>query len=187
MADDRSGVPAFERNPPRASLATTRTESGELSRGLDALRDRYEVELSERLRDARAYGSPGDNEVVFAVHEEASVLAARIARLEELLRSAPISDGAFDGRVSLGCTVHVAVPGGRVAEYVVVGRRSGSPSPREVSAGSSVGHALLGASPGQAVRVELADGRSRELRVVRAMPPAGMARAVAAEAGVEAA
>jgi transcription elongation GreA/GreB family factor len=148
MADDRSGVPAFERNAPRASLALSRAEFGELSRELDARRDRYEVEPSERLRDARAYGSPGDNEVVFAVHEEASVLAARIARLDEL-RSAPISDGAFDGRVSLGSTVH--------------------------------------ASPGQAVHVELPDGRSRELRVVGVTPPAGMARAVAAEAGAEAA
>ncbi len=185
MPDDRS--PAASELPSPIASGLTRAEFDELSRELRALRDRYEVELSARLRDARAHGSPGDNEDVLAVHEEASVVAARIARLEQLLRSAPIVEGEFDGRASLGCTVRVVVPGGKEAEYVLVGRRSDTSSPREVSAGSPVGRSLLGARPGQVVRVELPDGRSRELRVVGVTPPAGVVEAAAARPGAEAA
>lgn len=187
MVDDPSAVPAFEPHAPTGSLALTRAEFDELGRELQALRDRHQTELSERLRDARAHGSPGDNEDVLAVHEEASVLEARIARLEELLRAAPIVDLEFDGCVSLGCTVRVVVPDGRVAEYVLVGRRSDTSSPREVSSGSPVGQALLGASPGQVVRVDLPGGLSRDLRVLAVTPPARVVEAVAARLGAEAA
>jgi transcription elongation factor GreA len=187
MADDPSALPAVDRKPPTASLGLTRPEFDELARELRALRDRHEVELSERLRDARAHGSPGDNEDVLTVHEEASVVAARIAHLEELLRSAPIVEGAFDGRVSLGCAVRVAVPGGRVAEYVVVGRRSDSASPREVSSGSPVGQALLGARPGQVVGVELPNGTRRELEVIAVTPSGRAVEPVAAGLRAEAA
>jgi transcription elongation factor GreA len=169
MADDR----AFPTSaPPTASAGLTRAEHAAIARELQALRHRHQTELAARLRDARAYGSPGDNEDVLAVHEEASVLETRIGRLEELLRSAPIVDRAFDGCVAPGCTVRVAGPDDRIAEYVVVGRRSDAASPREVSAGSPVGRALLGARPGQVVRVELPGGRVRELRIVAVTPAA---------------
>jgi transcription elongation factor GreA len=184
MAHERSAMPTVE---PRASVGLTRAEFDELARELQALRDRHQAELAERLRDARAHGSPGDNEDVLAVHEEASVLEARIGRLEELLRSAPIVDREFDGRASLGCTVRVAGPGGREAEYVLVGRRSETASPREVSSGSPVGQALLGARAGQVVRAELPGGRERALRIVAVTPPARIRAAVAASVGAEAA
>jgi transcription elongation factor GreA len=173
MADDRSALPG-------GALQLTRAEFDALARELRALRDRHGTELAERLRDARAHGSPGDNEDVLAVHEQASVLEARIAGLEELLRAAPIVDREFDGHVSLGCTVRVEGTGGRVAEYVLVGRRSDTSSPREVSSGSPVGQALLGASLGQVVRVDLPDGRSRELRVLAVAPPNRVVEAEAA-------
>lgn len=187
MADDPSATPSVDLQAPAAGLGLTRAEFAELARELQALRHRHHTELAERLRDARAYGSPGDNEDIQAVHEEASVLEARIARLEELLRAAPIVDREFDGCVSLGCTVRVAGAEGRVAEYVLVGRRSDSSSPREVSSGSPVGQALLGGRPGQVVRVDLPSGRSRELRVLTVTPPSRVGEAAAASLGAEAA
>ena len=170
MRDDRSPLPAADRSPPVAS-GLTRAELDALSRELQALRDRHGGELAERLRDARAHGSPGDNEDVLAVHEEASVLEARIARLEELLRWAPVVDREFDGRAAPGCLVRVIGSRGEEAEYVLVGRRTDTSASREVSSGSPVGRSLLGARPGEVVRVELPDGRSRELRVLAVTPP----------------
>jgi transcription elongation factor GreA len=164
MADHRSAPPASEPS------GLTRPELDELARELQALRDRHQAELAARLRDARAYGSPGDNEDVLAVHEEASVLEARIGRLEELLRSAPIVEREFDGCAAIGCAVRVAGPDGRIAEYVLVGRRSETAWPREVSSGSPVGQALLGACAGQVVRVELPGGRERDLRIIAVTP-----------------
>ena len=127
MADDRPLTPTLrpdDRVPANARPGLTRAEFDALVTELQELRRTHQDELADRLREARAYGSPGDNEDVLAVHEEVSVNAARIARLEELLRSAPIVDREFDGCVSLGCTVRVAGDGGRTAEYVLIGRRS---------------------------------------------------------------
>jgi transcription elongation factor GreA len=190
MADDRPLTPMFrpdDRVSANASPGLTRAEFDALVTELQQMRSAHQDELAGRLRDARAYGSPGDNEDVLAVHEEVSVTAARIARLEELLRTAPIVDRAFDGCVSLGCTVRVAGDGGRSAEYVLVGRRSEESARHEVSSGSPVGRALLGARPGQLVRVELPGGRARSLRILDVTPSSIGAQTAALEGDAEAA
>jgi transcription elongation factor GreA len=156
--------------PDNGSPGLTRAEFDALAAELRQLRSAYRHELASRLRDARASGSPGDNDDVLAVHEEVSVSSVRIARLEELLGSARIVDREFDGCVSIGCTVRVAGDGGRTAEYVLIGRRNGDSTRREVSSGSPVGRALLGGRPGQLVRVELPDGRGRPLRILDVTP-----------------
>jgi transcription elongation factor GreA len=192
MADNRPFMPSpmllpDDGVPPSACSGLTRAEFDALMTELHVLRRTYERELADRLRDARASGSPGDNDDVLAVYEEVSVNAARIVRLEELLRSAPIVDREFDGCVSLGCTVRVAGDGGRIAEYVLVGRRSGVSRRHEVSSGSPVGRALLGACPGQLVRVELPDGRDRSLRILDVAPGSIGAQMAALEGDVQAA
>jgi transcription elongation factor GreA len=190
MADDRPRTPTFrhdDRVPANASAGLTQAEFDALVTELQELRSTHQDEVADRLRDARAYGSPGDNEDVLAVHEEVSVKAARIARLEELLRSAPIVDRAFDGCVSLGCTVRVAGDDGRDAEYVLVGRRREHSARHEVSLRSPVGQALLGARPGQLVRVELPDGRDRSLRILDVTPSSIGAQTAALEGDAEAA
>lgn len=148
------------------SFGLTPAEYDALVTELHDLRRAHQSELADRLRDARAHGSPADNDDVLAVHEEAVVHAARIARLEELLSSAPIIDREFDGCASLGCSVRVTGDGGRIAEYVLIGRRDERSGRREVSLRSPVGRALLGARPGQVVRVQLPGGRDRELRIL---------------------
>jgi transcription elongation factor GreA len=175
MADDRPLLPSpmllpDDGVPASAGSGLMRAEFDALVTELHELRSTYQRELADRLRDARVFGSPGDNEDVLAVHEEASINAARIVRLEVLLRSAPIVDREFDGCVSLGCTVRVAGDGGRTAAYVLIGRRSDDSARHEVSSGSPVGRALLGARPGQLVRVELPDGRDRSLRILDVTP-----------------
>jgi transcription elongation factor GreA len=178
MADDRPLMPTSMLDsddgvPGGASSGLTRAEFDALVTELHELRSTYQRELADRLRDARASGSPGDNEDVLAVHEEVSIHAAQIARLEELLRSAPIVDREFDGCVSVGCTVRVAGDGGRTAEYTLIGRRHEGSARHEVSPRSPVGRALLGARPGQIVRVELPGGRDRDLRILDVRPSLG--------------
>lgn len=175
-----------DRLPANASFGLMPAEFDALVAELHELRSAHQSEFADRLRDARAHGSPADNDDVLAVHEEIAVEAARIARLEELLRSAPIVDRAFDGCVSLGCTVRVVGDGGRAAEYVLVGRRHEHSTRHEVSLRSPVGKALLGARPGQLVRVELPDGRDRSLRILDVTPSIG-AQTAALEGDAEAA
>lgn len=156
--------------PSRAAPATqlTGADYDAVVRELDALRSRHRVELERRLRDARAFGSPGDDDDVLAVLEDIAVEEARIAQLEALLRSASIVDGsaAFDGRAGLGCTVRVAEQNGRTTEYLLVGRRHAGSDPSEVSSASPVGMALLGARAGDVVDVVLPNGRRRSLEIV---------------------
>jgi transcription elongation factor GreA len=192
MADDRPLMPSPMRLPDdgvqgTASSGLMRAEFDALVTELHELRSTYQRELADRLRDARVSGSPGDNEDVLAVHEEVSINAARIVRLEELLRSAPIVDREFDGCVSLGCAVRVVGDGGRTAEYVLIGRRSEGSARHEVSSGSPVGRALMGARPGQLVRVELPNGRNRTLRILDVTPGGLGAQTAALEGDAEAA
>ena len=174
--------------PASASSGLTRAEFDALVIELHELRSTYQRELADRLRDARASGSPGDNEDVLAVHEEVSVNAARIARLEELLRSAPIVDREFDGCVSLGCTVRVVVDGGRTAEYMLIGRRSEAlRSPRGV-----VGIAGRKGSPGRSSRDSSCAWSSpadanRALRILDVTPSSLGAQMAALEGDAEAA
>jgi transcription elongation factor GreA len=192
MADDRPFLPSAmlppkDATPAGASSGLMRAEFDALVKELHELRGRYQHELADRLRVARASGSPGDNEDVLAVHEDVSVTAARIARLEKLLRSASIVDREFDGCVSLGCTVRVAVDAGETAQYTLVGRRSDASRRHEVTPGSPVGKALLGARPGHRVRVELPGGRARALRILDVTPSSLGAQMAAHEGDAEAA
>lgn len=139
-----------------------------LSRELEALRSRHRVELEQHLRDARASGSPADDDDVLNVLEEAAIAEARIARLEALMQSASVVDGRpdVDGGAGLGSTLRVAQPDGRMTEYVLVGRRHAGSGPREVSSASPVGMALLGTRAGDVVHVVLPNGRRRSFRVI---------------------
>ena len=80
-------------------LRLTQEDFAALLLELDDLRRRHRVELEGRLRDARDFGSPADNDDVLTVFEETAIDTSRIAQLEELVRSAVVvSDGtAFDG------------------------------------------------------------------------------------------
>jgi hypothetical protein len=92
MAGDRPLLPSpmlhpDDAVPASASPRLMRAEFDALVTELHELRSRYQHELADRLRDARASGSPGDNEDVLAVHEEVSVTAARIARSSRAARA----------------------------------------------------------------------------------------------------
>jgi transcription elongation factor GreA len=152
-----------------AALSVTRADFDAIVRELDQLRRSHRDELARRLRDARASGSTADDDVL-AVLEDVSVDRAPIAHLEETIRTAAVVDAAFDGCAALGCVVRAADDVSQVTEFVLVGRRGRDAARHEVSPASPVGKALLGARPGDAVRVELPDGRHRTLRILEVIP-----------------
>jgi transcription elongation factor GreA len=155
---------------PAPALSLTRAEFDALVVELRELRARSQSELGGRLREARNHGSFGDDDDVLSVLEEVSIHEARIARLEELVRSARVVELPDDGSASVGCTVRVADASDRSVEYRLVGRRTEDADRYEVSPGSPVGRALIGAAAGDVVRVELPGGGVRELRVLRVVP-----------------
>jgi transcription elongation factor GreA len=181
MADNRVITPGAARRPnaPPTSMADvppplatgvqlSAADYAELMRELDELRSRHRGEIAQRLRDARDFGSPGDDDDRLAVFEDAAVDEARIAQLEQLARSASVvavGDDA-DSVAGLGSTVRVADEAGETMEFALVGRRAARSSRREVSLASPVGTALVGVRPGDIARVALPSGRTRMLRVL---------------------
>src|SRR3954454_12224692 len=173
---------------PAAAIEVILTAAGhdELGRELLLLRSTYRTELAQRLRDARTFGSPGDDDEWLAALEDTAVDRVRIAQLERLLATAtvvdesPSSDGAALGSLvwvqdDAGRAAQYRLPpppdGARPAQYRLVGRRSAHDNGDQVSLASPVGKALRGAQRGDVVDVELPNGRMRSLTVLEVAVP----------------
>lgn len=137
-----------------------------LERQLVSLRESRQRDIPARLQIAREFGDAASNDEALAVREEEAVLAARIARLEDILGRATLVDhaGGHD-TVAVGSRVSVLDFGtGDTREYTIEGAH-GAIGKGVVSALSPVGRALLGRRRGERVSVELPNGRQRELEV----------------------
>jgi transcription elongation factor GreA len=170
MADSRHIAPDADPNAQggaETSVLLTQADFDALVRELESLRRNHRAELARRLREARAFGTSMENDDLLTVLEESAIDRARIAQLEELVRLASVVEGAAgDGGAGLGSTVRVIDDEHRTTEYELIGRRSPDSVPHEVTFASPVGRALWGALPGDVLRVELPNGRARELRVL---------------------
>jgi transcription elongation GreA/GreB family factor len=101
------------------------------------------------------------------IHEEQTVMDARIARLEDLLATATvIRDDQAGDVATLGSMVEVEYRRTRRrATYRLTGAASRCDG-RGVSARSPVGRALMGRRAGEIVSAELPGGRAEQLFVV---------------------
>ncbi len=155
-------------------MVLSAADYGELMRELDDLRSRHRGEVSQRLRDARDFGSPGDDDDRLAIREDAAFAEARIAQLEHLARFATVLVVAeeLDDVAGLGSVVRVADEMGGTTEFELVGRRTTDSKPRDVSLASPVGKALTGVRAGDVARVALPSGEIRVLSVLDVVPSA---------------
>jgi transcription elongation factor GreA len=162
-------------------LVLTEAEYAALVDELESQRGRHRTELARRLRDAREFGAPADNDDMLAVLEDAAIGQARLAQLEEVVRSASIADesDAIEGVAGLGSVVVVQDETGKTVQYKLVGRRNSESGRHKVSLASPAGEALLGARPGDLVRILLPNGRHRTLRVLEVRSRPGSAGASA--------
>lgn len=135
------------------------------------LRDEKQREIPARLRVAREFGDPSNNDEYLAIREEEAVLDARILRLEDILMRATMIDPASaHDSVAVGSEVEVVdVDKGEERTYVIESAH-GPVGRMRVSPNSPVGRALLGRRAGDRIAVELPAGgrRELELRAVRA-------------------
>jgi transcription elongation factor GreA len=161
--EERLGAP---RAVPRVIL--TREGERTMRTELERLRLHLVGEFTERLREARGFGSSHENDEYLQIKEEEAVVASRIRQLESLLELASVvdEDSVGPGVVAIGSRVEVRDTGsGAVREHLITG--SFEPvEPGDVSANSPVGQALLGRSPGETVEVELPNGRATALEVL---------------------
>jgi transcription elongation factor GreA len=142
-------------------LATLKAE-------LDELTTRRRREVAQRIREAREFGDISENAEYDDAKNEQAMLEARIASLEEKLRSATVID-ASDLRtdiVGVGSVVHVKDEAGKSTKYTIVGSAEASPGEMKLSNESPVGKALLGRKRGEEITISTPKGE-RHLKITK--------------------
>jgi transcription elongation factor GreA len=127
-------------------------------------------EVAERIKEAREFGDISENSEYDDAKNEQAMLEARIATLEDKLRSASVINPSELSQdvVRVGSQVEVKDNGtGKTLTYTIVGSTEADPSANRLSNESPVGKALVGRKKGDAVKVTLPSGKQRELTVTK--------------------
>jgi transcription elongation factor GreA len=141
-----------------------------LKKEIEYLSTEKRREVAERIKEAREFGDISENSEYDDAKNEQAMLEARIATLEDKLRSASVIDTSeLDADVvRVGSLVHVKDAGsGKSLIYTIVGSTEANPSENRLSNESPVGQALVGRKKGDTAKVQLPNGRSRELKVTK--------------------
>ncbi|MBI5104701.1 MAG: transcription elongation factor GreA [Solirubrobacterales bacterium] len=146
--------------------AITREGLAQLKAELEELEGPARRELAKRILAARELGDLSENAEYHAAKEDQAHLETKIARLTERLRSAEVVEpDATAGVVTFGATVDVLdVESGRTTTYTIVGPTEADLKTGKLSAESPVAQAIMGAAPGDEVKVSTPRG-DRALRV----------------------
>jgi transcription elongation factor GreA len=144
--------------------------------GLEKLKDEIEYlsttkrrEVAERIKEAREFGDISENSEYDDAKNEQAMLEARIATLEDKLRSASVIDAKelTPDVVRVGSQVQVTDDKGKELTYTIVGSTEADPSANRLSNESPVGKALVGRKKGDNVKVVLPSGKQRQLTVTK--------------------
>ena len=138
-----------------------------LKKEIEYLSNDKRREVAERIKEAREFGDISENSEYDDAKNEQAMLEARIASLEDKLRSASVIDAKELSAdvVRVGSQVHVTDDKGKSLTYTIVGSTEANPSENKLSNESPVGKALVGRKKGDSVKVVLPSGKQRELKV----------------------
>ena len=134
------------------------------------LRTTKRREVAERIKEAREFGDISENAEYDHATNDQAMLEARIAQLQEKLRSATVVDSkdVEAGVVSVGCTVRVKdEKSGKSVAYQIVGSAEADPGENKLSNESPVGSALIGHKRGDVVLVPVPRGPRRKLKITK--------------------
>jgi transcription elongation factor GreA len=127
-------------------------------------------EVAERIKEARDFGDISENSEYDDAKNEQAMLEARIASLEDKLRSASVIDerAVSTDVVSVGSIVHVKdQKTEKSVKYKIVGSAEANPSEMKLSNESPVGKALLGHKRNDVVSVPVPRGPQRKLKITK--------------------
>jgi transcription elongation factor GreA len=136
---------------------------------LDHLSTTRRREVAARIKEAREFGDITENAEYDDAKNEQAMLEARIAALEDKLRSATVVDASEIGTdvVRVGSVVHVKdEASGKSTKYTIVGSAEAAPADLKLSNESPVGKALIGRKRGEAVTVATPRGE-RNLKITK--------------------
>ncbi|MCL2418124.1 MAG: transcription elongation factor GreA [Conexibacteraceae bacterium] len=125
-------------------------------------------EVAARIKEARDFGDISENAEYDDAKNEQAMIEARIAALEDKLRSATVIDASdLDNEVvRVGTVVHVVDGEGDKRKYTIVGSAEAKPAELKLSNESPVGKALMGRKKGETVTFATPKGE-RQLKISR--------------------
>ncbi|HWT22371.1 MAG TPA: transcription elongation factor GreA [Solirubrobacteraceae bacterium] len=112
-------------------------------------------EVAERIKEAREFGDISENSEYDDAKNEQAMLEARIAQLEDKLRSAQVINASEldNDVVRVGSLVSGEDEKGKAFKYTIVGSTEADPMNGRLSNESPVGKALVGRRKGDTVTV----------------------------------
>jgi transcription elongation factor GreA len=119
-------------------------------------------DIANRIREAREFGDIAENAEYDSAKNEQAHLEARIALLEERLKSARVvtKKEIKSGEVGVGTKVRLRdVKANKTVEYHIVGSAEANPAENKLSNESPVGKAIMGRKKGETVEVAAPRGK----------------------------
>ncbi|MDQ6914807.1 MAG: transcription elongation factor GreA [Actinomycetota bacterium] len=141
-----------------------------LKADLEYLQTDKRREVAARIKEAREFGDIMENSEYDDAKNEQAMLEAKIAQLEEKLRSASVIDSTDLGtdEVRVGSIVHVKdEKTGKSVKYSIVGSAEANPAENRLSNESPVGKALIGHRRNEVVEVSVPRGPKRKLKITK--------------------
>ncbi|HVP03194.1 MAG TPA: transcription elongation factor GreA [Solirubrobacteraceae bacterium] len=145
--------------------------------GLEKLQEELETltterrrEVATRIKEAREFGDIAENSEYDDAKNEQAMVEARIAVLEEKIRSAQVIDAKdlSTDTVQIGSVVHVKdEKTGKSQKFTIVGSAEANPAESKLSNESPVGRALLGHKRNDIVSVQVPRGPARKLKITK--------------------
>ena len=148
------------------------TEEGrqKLQEELEHLKNITRPEIAEKIKIARGYGDLSENSEYDEAKNEQAKTEARIVDIEQMLKNAEIINDikGYPKKVVVGVKVKVFDEDfGEEEVYKIVGSTEANPLEQKISDESPVGKALLGKKVGDEVVVDIKDGETIKLKVLK--------------------
>lgn len=125
----------------------TQEKFDEFTKELAELRGKRRKEVAESLEYAKALGDLAENAEYHEARDVQATVEDRIAKLEELLKTAKIVSGTHSGTVNVGSVVTVEKDGKKFV-YSIVGSEEADVISNKISMKSPFGQSVLGKKKG---------------------------------------
>lgn len=126
----------------------TQEKFDEFTKELAVLKGTRRKEVAESLEYAKSLGDLSENAEYHEARDTQATVEDRIAKLEELLKTATIISGSHSGVVSVGSVVTAEKDGKKVI-YTIVGSEEADVVGNKISIKSPFGQAVLGKKKGE--------------------------------------
>lgn len=148
----------------------TREGYEKLKDEIEDLSVRGRREIAERIKEARDFGDIAENAEYDSAKNEQAMLEARIAHLEDKLRSATVVDEKNIEKdiVGVGTTVHLKdQKTEKSSKFKIVGSSEANPAEGKLSNESPIGKALIGHKRNDIVKIPVPRGPARQLKITK--------------------